>query len=164
MTGNNTTKPSHCVIEKYLINKKAKFKVWGLVAAIVCGIADGLLSCAKIGKLLGFTISFMLEFISSIAGGDKVFEALICAFIVAIISMCLSNGLSASKITKYNKQLLSHLRKKKWAIIKKAIRTFFKHIKTHLVRYFPSSFFISMFGVTAHSVSKGVIKQAAAKY
>ena len=151
-------------IEKYFINNKAKFNVWELVASIVIGAIDGILSCLKIGKLISFALNFMAEFISSITGKDNIYEALICAFIVAILSLCLSGGMSFKKISKYNIQFISKLKKNNWKIIKEGIKTFFKHIKQHLKKYMSNSFFVAMFGVSMHSISKKTIMQTAKGY
>ena len=154
-----TTYITSYLIEKYCLKiKSAKFSVWGLLGSIAFGVLDGVLSFSKIPKLLSFVITFTSDFLPSRAAGDHILESVFCAFIVAIINMASSGGMSISKISKYNKQLINKLRKGNWKIIKQGIKTFFKKIKRYVKKYLSDSVFVAIFGVGMHSVSKATLK------
>lgn len=147
------------LIEKYCLKiKSAKFSVWGLLGSIAFGVLDGVLSFSKIPKLLSFVITFTSDFLPSRAAGDHILESVFCAFVVAIINMASSGGMSLSKISKYNKQLINKLRKGNWKIVKQGIKTFFKKIKRYVKKYLSDSVFVAVFGVGMHSVSKATLK------
>lgn len=107
-----------------------------------------------------------IEFASSL-GSDAVtskkvsagsiFEALVCAFVAGVATMIFSGNLPAKKISKYNKQLLRHLQKKKWKIIRSGIRTFWNHVKVFISRYWNGSVAVAIFGTSSHTFCKAVV-------
>lgn len=148
-------------IEKYILKNKVSFNVWLLSVGIIVGAIDGILSSsAKISKLLSFVIAFLVDFVSSIVGGDTIYEAMICAFLVAIITLCLSGGnmLNPKTITKYNNQLIKKLKKNNWKIIKQGVKTFFKKMKNYLKKYMTNSAIIAVVGTGSHISSKVILK------
>lgn len=120
------------------------------------GAVDGVLSFAKMTKLAGAAVSFFLEFIPSVGGGDGILEAFICAFLAALISLFLSGTkmLNVGKSKYYTYILLKKLKAKKWSIIKKGVKTCFRKIFKHLKKFTTNSAITALFGLSNHTNCK----------
>ena len=151
-------------IEKNFFDKKAKFNWLAFSLAIVAGAVDGVLSFAKIGKLVGLLISFLVEFTSSVVARDGILEAFICAVLAALISLSIGGTkmLNFGKSKYYSATLLKKLKSKNWDLIKKGIRTFFKKIFKHLKSFLKSSSINALFSIGSHTGVKAVKKLKAA--
>ena len=153
-------------IDIYVLkDTKAKFNGFQLFVSICAGALGGFLSGVNIGKFIGMLITFFVEFGSTMLSNNFKYEflveAILCGAIAAVIDLLLSGSgtLNNNTLKKYSKQLLSHLKKGKWKIVKKGIASFLKKTVKYFKEYISNSIVCSIVGISTQNITKRSLRQ-----